>query len=211
MIHLEEVIRQFGQEALRLQLEESEKDDTAALLALENKTKQGRSEAIRKWLQGYQVFQGIPGPKRIAIAASVVEWADTRDKQRDLTTVDALVAAHTELEDVCIRAYGKKRSFNSLASKALWLCYPSSVPILDDFTQSALSVISKLEADTTSLPETDSDYRKFVHLWKTLYDRYAAALNEIDIGTYPYRVRIFDKILWLLGEPRYGRRTAIPQ
>jgi hypothetical protein len=34
MTHLEEVIRQFGQEALRLQLEESEKDDTAALLAL---------------------------------------------------------------------------------------------------------------------------------------------------------------------------------
>ena len=87
----------------------------------------------------------------------------------------------------------------------------SSVPILDDFTQCALSVISKLEADITSLPETDSDYRKFVHLWKTLYDRYAAALNEIDIGTYPYRVRIFDKILSLLGDPRYGLRTAIPQ
>lgn len=87
MINLEEVIRQLGQEALRLQLEESEKDDTAALLALENKTMQGRSEAIRKWLQGYQVFQGIPGPKRIAIAASVVECADTRDKQRDLTTI----------------------------------------------------------------------------------------------------------------------------
>lgn len=209
VISFETVIRRFGPQALRLQLEESEKTDSKALLALEDKTASGRSEAISSWLQSYQVFQGIDGPKRIVIAAAVVAWADARDPLRDLASVDSLVAAHAEMMAACERANGEKRDFTSLASKALWLCYPVSIPLFDSFAQCALRVISKLEADIAPLPDSDSEYRKFVHVWTALYQRYTSALHAIDVGDYPYRVRIFDKILWLLGEPRYGLRESL--
>jgi len=44
----------------------------------------------------------------------------------------------------------------------------------------------------------------FVLIWRTLYDRYAPSSDAIDNNGYPYRVRIFDRILWLIGEPVYG-------
>jgi len=210
MISLEAIIREFGREALRLQLRESQQIDNRALQAIHNKAALDRSEAIRSWLQSYQVFQGIEGPRRIAIATAVLNWADTCDPQRSLATVDDLTTAHEEMMAVCELANGDKRDFTSLASKALWLCYPDAVPIFDSFAQRALWVISKLESDITTLAGTASEYRKFIHVWKTLYDRYARAINEIESGTYPYRVRIFDKVLWLVGEPLYGRRLEIP-
>jgi hypothetical protein len=211
MISFEALIRSFAQEALRLQLEESEKGDSKTLLALGDSTAPDRVDIIRSWLQSYQVFQGIDGPSRTAIATAVLKWADARDLHRDLTTVDSLNEVHAELMDICTRANGENRGFTSLASKALWLCYPERVPIFDAFAQRSLWVISKLEPDISPLPASDPEYRKFVHIWKVLCDRYARAINEIELGAYPYRVRIFDKILWLLGEPRYGRRPTIPE
>lgn len=208
MINLDAVIRGFGPQALRLQLEESEKIDNKTLAALGDKASPNRGETVRGWLQSYQVFQGIEGANRPAIASAIVEWADARDTHRDLTTADALNNAHLEMTAVCVRANGKPREFTSLASKALWLCYPDSVPLYDSFAQRALWVICKLEKDITTLPESDLEYRKFVHVWKAVYDRYVSAINSIDIGSYPYRVRIFDKILWLIGEPRYSRSPS---
>ena len=203
MIHLDTVIRNFGAQALRMQLTEFQNTDNKALEALRDKSSSNRGEVIRNWLQIYQVFQGIEGTNRRAIASAVLEWADARDIYRDLTSVDALDQAHTEMTDACLRV-GGKREFTSLASKALWLCYPDTVPLYDSFAQRALWVISKLEKDLTTLPENEPEYKKFVFVWRALYDRYAGAINSIDIGTYPYRVRIFDKILWLLGERRYS-------
>jgi hypothetical protein len=127
MISMEAIIRQLGSQALH-ELE-GVQSDRPALLALENRLASGRQQTLHRWFQSYQAFQGIDGPKRDAIVAAVLQWADNRDLERDLTTVDALVQAHTELLGVCTRAYGKRRDFKSLASKALWLCYPASVPI----------------------------------------------------------------------------------
>jgi hypothetical protein len=211
VISFDTVIRRFGPLAMRIQLMESEETDSMALAALNNKAAPGsdRAEAIRSWLQSYQVFQGIDGPKRIAIAAAVVQFFDARDPHRDLTSVDALVKAHAEMMTACQEANGDKRDFTSLASKALWLCYPSNTPLFDAFAQSALHVISKLEPDISTLPASDSEYYKFAHVWMALYQRYSAAIDAIDIGDYPYHVRIFDKILWLIGEPRYGLQEAL--
>jgi hypothetical protein len=204
MINFDAVIRGFAPQA-RLLLKESKETDARALSAIQNQTapnRDDREQAIRGWLREYGVFQGIGGPKRNAIASAIVTWADTRNLQLDLATADALDMAHSELVRVC--ACGGERGFTSLASKALWLCYPRSVPIFDGFVQRALWMISKLEKDIVSLPEAKSDYGKFVHIWKALYDRYSGTLEAIDLGDYPYRVRIFDKILWLIGKPGYG-------
>ena len=58
-----------------------------------------------------------------------------------------------------------------------------------------------------TLPTTPigaSKYGAFAVRWKFLYDRYAPAIEAIDNKGYPYRVRIFDRILWLIGQPAYG-------
>ena len=88
---------------------------------------------------------GIHGPRRLAITEAVLAWADARDTQRDLSTVDALDQAHQEMVAVCVAANGKARDFTSLASKALWLCYPESVPLFDSFARRALWVICKMD------------------------------------------------------------------
>jgi hypothetical protein len=170
VINFEEVIRHVWDDALHLQLSESDSDDQEALRVLEDKAAPNRAEVIRRWLKSYQVFQGIDGPSRLAIATGIVQWADSRDLRMGLAGVDDIVAAHDALKQVCINAYGEQRDFTSLASKALWLCYPASVPIFDSFVQRTLWVISKLEPDI-ALPHGDVDeYRKFVHVWKGLYD-----------------------------------------
>jgi hypothetical protein len=103
----------------------------------------------------------------------------------------------------CSAAYGRERDFTSLASKALWLRYPDIVPMFDSFAQRALWVISKIERDTAPTADEKSKYRKFACVWKTLYERYASAIAAVDLQGYRYPVRIFDKILWIVGTPRY--------
>jgi hypothetical protein len=180
--------------------------DCPVLLAVRDRTAQDRNNVLRQWLRSYNVFQGINSRGRDAIVAAVLEWADSRDLEGDLTTVNAITMAHGELMGVCTEAYraisGKRRDFTSLASKALWLCYPASVPLYDIFTQRTLWVLSKF-LDIDPLPRAVPQYRQFVHIWKALYQRYETTLNEIPLGNYPYRVRIFDMILWLVGKPRY--------
>jgi hypothetical protein len=204
MISMETIISQLGPQALH-ELEQVEFDGPA-LLAVRDSTAPDRNNVLRQWLLSYNVFQGIDNPGRDAIVAAILQWADRRDPERDLTTVEAITEAHVELMGVCIEAYtgtsGKRRDFTSLASKALWLCYPASVPLYDSFTQCALWVLCKF-LDTDPLPRAEPQYRQFVHIWKALYQRYENTLDEIPLGNYPYRVRIFDIILWLVGKPRY--------
>jgi hypothetical protein len=104
----------------------------------------------------------------------------------------------------CSGADGRGRDFTSLTSKALWLRYPNAVPLYDRFAQEALWMISKLERGLPPTPNGASKYGAFAVRWKFLCDRYAPAIEAIDNKGYPYRVRIFDRILWFIGQPVYG-------
>jgi hypothetical protein len=207
LIDFEAVVRHFGEEAVRLQLQEAETLDNPALTSLRSKNAPGRVEILRRWFYNYQVFQGISADKRAAVASAVLQWADARDLQSNLSTLEAVEQAHTELMAACSNADGRSRDFTSLASKALWLCYPYDVPIFDSFAQRALWVIAKLEAGCGAAIVEGPEYRRFLHVWKSLYDRYAVALSQIDAHGYLYRVRILDKILWMIGTRDYVYRT----
>lgn len=203
MIDFAAVIRHFGAEAVRLQLDEVETLDNPALQAIRKRDSPRRDEILLNWFYTYRVFQGISTPKRRAITLAVLRWADRRDLQARLTTADALEEAHAELMALCSRADGRNRDFTSLASKALWLCYPKDVPLFDSFVQRALWVIAKLEDSKVRIPTDSTEYCRFVHTWKSLYKRYATVLDTIDTQGYPYRVRIFDKVLWIIGTRQY--------
>lgn len=210
MIDFKAVITHFGPHAVDLQVRENALDDKA-LQAVSNRNAPDRIEAVRSWLQSYQVFMGIDGPRRPAIAEAILVWADAQDGARDLSTVDSLDQAHRELVAVCVVANGEPRDFTSLASKALWLCYPESVPLFDSFAQRALWVICKMDDGITPLCGNESSYRKFLHVWMALYERYSDSIEAVDMGNYPYRVRLFDRILWIIGTPdyKYSARPSV--
>jgi hypothetical protein len=142
-------------------------------------------DAVRGWLRSYEVFQGISGPRRDAIASAFLKWADQQRLPRSLETVKTLDEAHQEVHAACVDAFEKQRDFTSLASKALWLRYPESVPLFDSYARRALWIIGKAERGLAPLRESEREYRKFVHIRLALYQRYAPALQSLDAGGYP--------------------------
>ena len=208
MMNFETVVRHYWPKALR-NIKEDPKElerDQEAIKAVTDRQLpiSKRRDDLRKWLWFYRVLQGLTTDEELKIAGAVLGWADDdRNRSRDLTTAEALAAAHAELMKVVCQAYGKRRDFTSLASKALWLCYPESVPMLDGWTRNALYVISKIENGINPIAEKTPEYEQFVHVWKQLYSKYKETIENLDIGTYPYRVRVFDRILWLIGRPSY--------
>jgi hypothetical protein len=177
--------------------------DERAVGAVRDKADPERISTVRDWLRDYGVFQGIPGPGRVAIATTFLEWADCQVDGRPLRTVDELVAAHAEVCATVQAAYGEARNFTSLASKALWLRYPDAVPLFDSFAQRALWVIAKIDEAVVPISGDGESYSEFVYVWMALYKRYAAALESLDREGL-HRVRIFDRILWLIGDRRYS-------
>ncbi len=213
MIDFELMFSCFGSKAAKYLLED-EKTDNKALLAVRTESDAARIDKMRHWLQVYEVFQYIPSAQRSAIAAAVLRWADSQDKSTRLMTEDALCSAHEVLMKECCEAYGKKRNFISLASKALWLCYPQDTPFFDSFAQRALWIFAKMESGSNPLSEVELTrlapmpehrvYRQFVHIWKAFYDLNERQLTDVsEQFSYRYPVRIFDKILWIIGSPDY--------
>jgi hypothetical protein len=61
-----------------------------------------------------------------------------------------------------------------------------------------------LERPPRALPP----YHRFVSLWLNLYRRAERTIGDRNrIGGYPYKVRVFDIILWIIGEPDYGESS----
>jgi predicted small secreted protein len=203
MLDLDALIGNFGPRAVSLLCAEAAINNKA-MEAIHRQDFDNRVQSVRSWLDLYKVLQGIDGFRRDALARAVLDWADHRSGDSRLATLDAIVHAHADLMAACSGADGRGRDFTSLASKVLWLRYPEEVPLYDRFAQEALWMLSKLEPGLPPVPKSALKYDAFVLIWKTLYDRYALSLGAIDNKGYPYRVRIFDRILWLIGEPVYG-------
>jgi hypothetical protein len=203
MLNFDILIRHFGPRAV-FQLCDEAATDNLGLDAMNRRGSGSRVAAIRKWMDIYKVLQGIDAARRDALAKAVLNWADNQLDDSRLETLDALVRAHADLMAACSQADGRGRDFTSLASKALWLRYPDAVPLYDRFAQEALWMLSKLEPNLPPIPKDAPKYGAFTLIWRTLYDRYAPSIAAVDNKGYSHRVRIFDKILWLIGEPVYG-------
>jgi hypothetical protein len=208
MINFEAIIRCFWERAVQDVKRDFDDHDREALDALDKKDAQNRTDSVRRWLQAYRVFRvrGIAAQKDL-IADAVLKWADPRDHERNLGSPSELDAAHRELMEPICKAYlcnsqNQPREFTSLTSKALWLCYPEKVPMFDSYAQRALWVLAKLEFGIAA-PSSGSDYFQFVSVWKQLYEIYLPTLSNLNAEGYPYPVRVFDRILWLIGKDQY--------
>lgn len=197
-MNFDTVIRHCAVMGVGLQLYEHEKFDGPALNAIRNSSCTDREKVLLSWTREYGIDRGFNTQQRSDVVRAAIDWADCDGLCSDMSHTDALVSAHTDLMRVCAKAFGRPRDFTSFASKFLWLCSPEVVPIYDANARLALEQLSDYQ-------QAQQGYRIFVTNWKSLYEQYSKSLDEIDAQGYPYRVRIFDKILWLVGERSYGQ------
>jgi hypothetical protein len=213
MIDFEAIIRCVWVNAIKGIKLDHARYDMNALDALSRQDDTKRRDTIRDWLQAYRVFRvrGI-ATQRDKIADAVLRWADSRDRDRNLDGPDALSAAHEELMKVVCDAYidgsqNSQREFTSLTSKALWLCYPDKIPMFDSYTQRALWVLAKLEIGI-AVPPSGADYYQFVYVWTQFYERYLGTISALDTDGYTHLVRVFDRILLMIGKDQYTFPTT---
>lgn len=198
----DKLIRTHGPVAVEERILEHNKWDSAALLSLDCTDHQVRLSEIRSWLTNYKVFMGFDNDARSRITEAFLIWADQRDKASVLQVAD-LVNAHEDLTHRCASAFGARRSFTSLSSKALWLCYPEVVPMFDTNAQRALMVLCKLNGPIQGPEQNLTAYHQFVLIWRAFYERHLQTLSTLDLKGYKYMVRVFDQILWNIGAPGY--------
>jgi hypothetical protein len=208
MIDLQTITRAYLQDAISLSRREHQ-GDAPAVQAVHDRTQMGRQDALRKWLGSYRVTR-FSGADRAA--AAVLKFADDGGCDREVRlSYDELMSKFDTLHEQCrklvhLNKDNAQRDLTSFTSKALWCCYPSSVPIYDNFTQSSVWIISRLSGVSLTMDHPPKHrYRPFASAWLAMYGQVASIINEADLQEYLYPVRVFDKVLWIVGEPNYNR------
>ena len=172
---------------------------------------------VKSWMKDYGLFQGITGRDRDAVVRCFLGFAGSHRRQRTIsddvvkTLYDGLFSAlYSEVP----------RSWMSATSKLLWCLYPESIVIYDAFVLRALVVMQRIDADLSGLDRIGSPptikmkadieratayYLRYQIMVRRLKSVHAATLDELrqrNHETYPYDIRIMDKLLWMLGNPK---------
>ena len=172
---------------------------------------------VKQWMQHYRLFQGIESGDREKIASRFLAFAalhQTRPSPLDDSAVskvfsDLLGALYAEVP----------RGWISATSKLLWCLYPGDVVIYDTFVHRALTVMQCIDSDLTGfnrigatptlkgasdIANATKHYVNYQAMVRRLLFRHADLLNELRTQrseTYPYDIRILDKLLWMIGDP----------
>lgn len=164
-----------------------------------------RINRVCKFLHKYSVAR-VKGATATGLARSILMWADDREDKNPPENVQEIVGHFGKLSEMILHALpdlasGQPRSVDSLSSKALWLCYPNSLPILDGNAEHALSTLRRL-CRREDIDVTDR-FAAFVFSWFDLYMLIVVDIEETSFVNYPYHVRAFDQFLWWLGNPSF--------
>lgn len=207
MIDLPRIIDRFLAEAVARQRRDCQARDEEVIRFLRDRHEEigTRTSVVRKWLEYYSTLQGYREAERIAVSQSIVTFADNKDLSAVPSTVEDIESEFTTLYQQCQLHAPKtksemRRDLTSLASKALWCCYPNTIPIYDGHAERALWAISRLLELPTPAPSTK--YKRFLLMWLEVYSR--VQIDKTRLDGYPHTVRVFDKILWILGQPDFG-------
>jgi hypothetical protein len=172
---------------------------------------------MQSWMRRYGLFQGISGRQRTAVVAAFLGHVDALGqvpRPRRQIDAEALFASlHAQLYQAV------PRSWMSATSKLLWCLHPREYVIYDAFVHRALIVLQRVdpvlaEAERIGSPpkieqidDTNAAAAYYVRyqnlVLRLLADNQAVlqALKARHKETYPYDVRIIDKILWMIGSP----------
>ena len=169
-----------------------------------------RMQRLLKWLNYYRVLLFFPPENSKQVAHQILAYADNeRSVSKTLARGDIFLQYKMLREKLCAAAHrnpisGKPRNVDSLTSKALWCCYPSDIPIMDDYAERALQVISRLSGIKLKTGNLNKDrYECFLEVWFLLYERVAPVIDPLDPTQYPFKPRVLDRLLWHYGQPNY--------
>jgi hypothetical protein len=182
--------------------------DQKVVLAISSKEMESgaRVDQLVEWLRYYKVLMYFSREKAENIAKAILAYADAQPAGSRIQGKDGIRSKYKELEQRLLPFARQTKSgltigITSLTSKALWCCYPQEVPIFDSHALSALRVLSRMYRVT---PESgQNDYEVFVGVWFSLYEKIKPFLDQADLSCYNYQVRVFDRMLWHLGQPNF--------
>lgn len=199
MIDMAEIVKRFIGDALEDQ-QELLQYDRAVMDALSTPTDKSSADAVIRWLRLYKVLR-IKKQTHRPIARAILNYADELDRNTLPLEGRGLLKAYEDLHEAVQRVGpkkrdGAKRGLISLTSKALWCLSPETVPIYDSRALNAVTTLSRLSG--IQVP-AESGYAGYIQMWQKLYGMARPTIKAADLNGYPYEVRIFDKILWLIG------------
>lgn len=174
---------------------------------------------MQSWMRSYGLFQGITSADRTEVAKRFVTFVSEPDARRPLSGPDDVAS---RFSDLYIALYDVlPRTWTSATSKLLWCMFPDTIVIYDSFVHRAALVLQCVDPVLRRYPRigwppsvtTKSEiaaavafYLNFQLIVRTLAETHAALLNDLRIQhaeTYPYDIRILDKLLWMIGDADY--------
>lgn len=204
MPDLEEIFAQLVASGCYKDQDESELDDKV-LRAIQQRDRNplDRSTALVAWLNHDKVLMSFTIADRTRAAEQILTFADERSSDNLPLELNSILTEFRKLEErirsVAPRTKaGEVREVTSLTSKALWCCYPLEVPIYDRNAVAALGVICRLFNIVPT--HIESKYAEFLDRWLQIYCEVESAIDLADLTECRQKVRVFDRILWHLGQ-----------
>jgi hypothetical protein len=172
-------------------------------------------ELVKRWMRDYGLFQGIEGGARTLIAKRFVAFARAHGRVAHIDDA-AIAALFKELLQALFKV--QQRSWMSATSKLLWCLYPRDIVIYDTFVHRTLVTLQCIDTDLAgtarigAAPEikTEADlklavdaYMRYQGLVRKLLRVHQPALDKLRHDcevSYPYDIRIVDKLLWMIGD-----------
>ncbi len=210
------MVDHFLEEAVRLCTENLQEDEPAIRVLNDATTgAEVRRKEVLRWLRSYSVLNGLNKDDEVGAASAVLEFADARDPAVSPKSEVEITKLFNDLHNRCSsRVHPNKnqkpRVVTSLTSKALWCCYPDAIPFFDNYAECALRVVSRLMGLVRPAGNL-SPYNRFVTVWLDVYRRVESTIDDSRLDGYPYKVRVFDKILWIIGQPDFGTVPDKPE
>jgi hypothetical protein len=204
---LEKFIRSNFDEAIKIQ-SAFEHDLEMVKSAKENTL---NNLMVKDWMRGYGLFQGIKNEVREQIANEYINFVKLK-QGKDLNLENDFKELHKRLHKVC------KRKWLSATSKLLWCMHPNDVVIYDAFVERSIAILQCLDKDLAKLPRVDyppnikksngqdlitKHYINYQNLVILLYQKYQNLISKLKSESsvnYEFDIRIFDKLLWIMGD-----------
>lgn len=183
---------------------------------------------VQTWMREYGLFQGITNHDRCLVVEQFLAFAGRHRRITRDPTNAGIQKMYEELFRVLYASV--PRSWASATSKLLWCMYPETVVIYDTFVHRALVVLQCIDddlagferigvapkiqkgSDIAFVTEHYMNYQSMVRRLLFVHAPLLRALRRRHKEQYPYDIRILDKVLWMIGNPKeiYAAQAPYP-
>lgn len=200
---------------LQRQIDDRDDNKIKRMLASGNHDK----DIVKHWMRGYALFQGITAHDREKIAKRYLAFMASADTPSSIADGMVLESIYSKLFTALFLEV--RRSWMSATSKLLWCKYPDQIVIYDSFVERALIVMQCLDGDLvafarigvapkvkhkTDIAAAVEHYMNYQRVVRHILTQHSKILNDLrqkHSEPYPHDIRIVDKLLWMIGNPKY--------